>query len=835
MPYRAIAGLVLFLCASSARVWSQAPLAVTSPLAHFGANVGDDYFLATYSQFEAYWRTLDAESDRLTLVDIGRTEEGRTQWMAVMSSPENLAQLDRYRDIARRLALAEDLAADDARALAREGRAIVWIDGGQHSTEVLAAQQLIELSYQLVTATDEETQRILDDVIVLAVHANPDGHALVADWYMRERDPQLRTLAALPRLYQKYVGHDNNRDFFLSSQAETINLNRVLHREWFPQVVYTHHQAAPPGTVMFTPPFEGPFSPFVDPLVAAGVRRFGDAMQRRLAAEGKRGVTTRGGGEYSSWWNGSLRTTAYFHNQIGLLTETIGEPWPTLIPAIAARQRPSPDLPLPIAPQTWRIRRSVEYSMTANRAVLEAASRQREAVLFDAYRMGRNAIERGGHAYVLPADQPDFLTAVKFADALLKSGVSVHRTATALEAGGRTYPAGSFVVKAGQAFGAHVLDMFEPQTYPAASMTTAPYDVTGWTLAFQMGVKFDRLPLSAVGPLESVEAATPPQGSITGPPEPAGYFLSHHVNDAFVVVNRLLRAGNDVYWLRDRTVGSSAGTGVIYVPIGPAVQGVIEDAARQLGVTATGVAAAPAGRTMKLGEPRVGLWDRQGGSVTSGWTRWLLERYEFPFERVYAPTLDQEGLRARYDVLIFTDDAVPSASGTGEITVERTLPRLREFLAGGGTVMLIGDATAMAGALGVPVSRAPRANARLLTREMFSVPGSVLRVSIDNTVPLGFGFERQVDVFFADSPVFALTGSPSASRAQRVAWFSGPTPLRSGWARGQRYLDGTLAVIDAPVGLGRVLLFGPEIAFRAQSHGTFKFLFNGIHLSAARD
>src|SRR6188768_803104 len=392
---RVLVLVALFVAAALAPARTQSPAAVTSPRTAFGSGIGDDYFLATYRQLESYWQRLDAESDRVALVDIGRTEEGRTQWMAVVSAPENLARLDRYREIARRLAVADGVSDGDARALAQEGKAVVWIDGGLHANEVLGAQQLIELVYQLASGSDAETLRILRDVVVLAVHANPDGHELVANWYMRTPDPRRRSLAGVPRPYQKYVGHDNNRDFYLSSQAETRNMNRVLYREWFPQIVYNHHQAGPAGTVMFAPPFRDPFNYVFDPLIPAGIDLVGAAMQARFAAEGKPGVTTRGGSSYSTWWNGGLRTTAYFHNQIGLLTETIGGPTPTAVPFVPERQLPSGDLPNPIAPQPWRFRQSIEYSMTANRAVLDFASRYRETLLLNVYRMGRNAIERG--------------------------------------------------------------------------------------------------------------------------------------------------------------------------------------------------------------------------------------------------------------------------------------------------------------------------------------------------------------------------------------------------------------------------------------------------------
>ena len=872
MQRRAVAAAIVSIFAFyQARPGSQPLPTVTSPRQQFGASIGDDYFLATYRQFEEYSKKLDDESDRLTMVPIGRTEEQRTQWMAIISAPENIASLDRYRDISRRLALAENISDDEARQLAEQGKTIVFIAGGLHADEVLGVQQLIETMYQLASASDAETLRFLRDVVVLAVHANPDGHALVADWYMREPTPERRSLAGLPRAYQKYIGHDNNRDFYLASQAETININRVLYKEWFPQIVYDHHQPGPAGTVMFAPPFRGPFNNVFDPLILPGIDLMGAAMHARFAAEGKAGVTMRGGSTYSTWWNGGLRTTAYFHNQIGLLTETIGNPTPIEIPSVAARQLPSVDLPQPIAPQRWQFRRSIEYSLTANRAVLDAASRYRETLLFNAYRMGRNAIARGSEdswvpsprrtatrdparrtprAYVLPADQPDFLTATKLVDALLKAGITVHQATSAFEVNGTTYAAGSYVVKAAQAFRPHLLDMFEPQEHPddipsPGAAPIAPYDIAGWTLAFQMGVRFDRILDALDGPFETVATAAPPRGSLTGASAPAGYLLSHHQNDAFIAVNRLLGAGEQIFWLDDRTLGAAGGTGSIYITAGASTRATLERAAADLGLSAVGTGTPPRGTALKLRPVRVGLWDRYGGSTTSGWVRWILERYEFPFERVYAQALDSADLVNLYDVLILPDDAVPGGrrsdpvdvpaeyrSTTGAISWERTVPKLKDFVERGGTLILIGNATAIAASLGAPVSDAlvstGRGGPQPLTRESFYIPGSVLRVTVDSTTPLAYGFETQVDVMFENSQVFAIT---SEGRARRVAWFATDAPLRSGWAWGQHHLRNGVAVVDAPIGRGRVVVLGPEITFRGQSHGTFKFLFNAIHLA----
>ncbi len=352
--------LVVVLGARWASTQAQDSSRITTPKQQFGAGIGDDYFLANYTQIEAYWKKLDAESDRLSLVDIGRSEEGRTQWMAIVTAPENLRALDRYKGISQRLAHADGLTTNQAQALAAEGKVVVWIDGGLHANEVLGTQQLVETAYELVSRSDAETLRVLRDDIILLVNANPDGEELTANWYMREADPLKRTVDGLPRLYQKYTGHDDNRDFYMSTQAETINMNRILYKEWFPQIVYDHHQSGPPGTVMFAPPFRDPLNYVVDPLIPLGIDLLGAAMHGRFAAESKPGVTMRSGSTYSTWWNGGLRTTAYFHNELGLLTEAIGNPTPVDIPVIAERQRPSADLPFPIAPQRWHFRQAIE-------------------------------------------------------------------------------------------------------------------------------------------------------------------------------------------------------------------------------------------------------------------------------------------------------------------------------------------------------------------------------------------------------------------------------------------------------------------------------------------
>ena len=944
------------LCFAAALLFAIAPLRaqkVTSPKEHFGFAIGDDYRLANYTQTEAYFKKIAAESPRTKLVDIGRTEEGRTQWMMIVSAPENIARLDHYQSIARRLARAEGLTDAEARALAAEGKAVVWIDGGLHASETVATHQLIETIWQLASATDPETLRILRDTIILCAHANPDGQELVSNWYMREPDPSRRVLTPTPRLYQKYIGHDNNRDFYLSAMRETTNINRQLYLEWFPQIVYNHHQSAPAGTVIFVPPFRDPFNYNYDPLVVVGVQTLGTAIQSRFLEEGKPGATSRSGASYSTWFNGSLRTTSYFHNMIGLLSEIIGNPTPMAVPFIARRQLPANDIAAPVAPQEWRFRQSIEYSLSANRAVLDHASRHRDTLLYNIYRMGQNSIARGSrdswtmrpsrldeivrlagtnsdliatgnddaeddpHAaqlparyqqllrkpewrdprgFILPADQPDFPTAIAFLNALVKTGIAVHRATTDFTVAGRRYPAGSYVVKTAQAFRPHVLDMFEPQDHPndfryAGGPPNRPYDVTGYTLAYQMGVKFDRVLEAFDGPFVQVpygQLLRPPLGRIAGmdtlgsasdganrrggaeqparagaaPREDAGtrggFLVSHRVNNSVILVNRLLKAGAEVFWLKDGVPGDAAyGAGAIYVPDQHSIRALVEKSAADLGLQLRAVAARPAGEALRLAPVRIALWDRYAGSMPSGWTRWILEQFEFPFEVVYSAQIDEGRLREEFDAIIFPGGAIPAPGQRlaaaarprnlprefegwiGRITPERSVPALRAFLEAGGTVVTLGTSSNLGYLLGLPVKNGlvetdAAGREHPLSEEKFFVPGSVLATRVDATAPVAWGMEERADMYFERSNAFTLGGEAAARGLRVVAWYDTPTPLRSGWAWGQRHLEGRAAVVTAPVGAGTLHLMASEVAFRGQTQGTFKLLFNALHLATAK-
>lgn len=876
---------------------------IPTPKEHFGFNIGDDYMLANYTQAEAYYKKVADASDRVILQPIGKTEEGRNQYIIIVSSPENIQQLEKYRNISQKLARAEGLTDSEAKKLSLEGKAVVWIDGGLHATETVGSHQLIETLYQLTSRNDNETRRILDDDIILLAQVNPDGQELVANWYMQEKEPKKRNMR-IPRLYQKYIGHDNNRDFYMNNMSESKNISRVLYIDWIPQILYNHHQTGPAGTVLAGPPYRDPFNFVYDPLVVTGIDGVGMAMINRLNAEDKPGFTRMSGSQFSTWWNGGLRTTAYFHNIIGLLTEITGNPTPSEIPLVPDRLMPNSATPFPVTPQKWHFRNSIDYSVSLNYAVLDYASRNKDHLLYNIYRMGKNSIEKGSRdnwtllpkyidtlrnsvgnrgggrgtaerpgiaafdsifhkketrdprGFIIPSNQKDFFTVTKFINALIESGIRVEKATADFTVEGKKYPLGSFIVKTDQAFRPHVIDMFEPQDHPndfqyPGGPPVRPYDAAGWTLAFQMGIDFERIPDAFDGPFETI-----PYGQIQSPTPRAvvaspNYLLDPSSNNTFIAVNELLKNGVEVFRL-NQAIGDFPQGSFLVSSKGSSI---LRKSAQQYGLK---VAAAPknVGARTKVTPARIALYDQYGGSMPSGWVRWMMEQYQYPFTVVYPKNLDDGDLNKKYDVIVFVDtymptndrpdfssrfqpkaEEVPEAfrNRLGSITAKNTVPRLKEFLNNGGHIITIGNATGLVYLLDLPVRNAlttqnTKGETTSLSPNEYYVPGSILTAVVDNKQPENSGMGQTADVVFNNSNVFSLNPDAVKNGVRPLAWFGQDKPLKSGWAWGQSWLKDGVVAFAAPVGNGVFYAYSPQITFRAQPYGTFRMLFNQLYL-----
>ena len=742
--------------------------------------------------------------------------------------------------------------------------------------------------------------------------------------------------------------------------------------EWLPQVIYNHHQAGPGGTVIFSPAkFRDPFNYNFDPLLVMGIDMVGAVIHTRLLQDSMPGFTMRSGQNYSTWWNGGVRTTAYFHNIIGILTEAIGNPTPEIIPWVARFQVPSADIPAPIDPQVWHFRRSVDYSVAANYGILDYAQRYREELLYDIYAMGRHSIQfgsedhwtvspkvvaevtgggggrgaRGGgggggggrgaggrgavpdstqykaihtperrdpRAYILPSDQPDFPTATRFVNTLRYVGVDVMRATAPLTVEGKTYPTGSYVVSSAQAFRPMIIDQFEPQDYPndfayPGAPPSRPYDDAGWTLAYQMGVHFDRiLDQNVSGPsLVKIDSfAKPMPGVIGSAAAPAGYLMSHDYNDAFTVINRIFKANGQVYWLKSPMTagGKTYPAGTFYIVATPATTAVVQKAAAGLGVNFMGTTDHQGSDALQVMPKRIGLMDRLGGSMPSGWTRLELQNFEIPFTRVYPNDLNAGNLKSKYDVIIMPSDLAVGGGGRGgrgggapagraggagadsaalaagavvargavagwqvpdggQVAVQAvvalaagrggaaqalpdsivrmqgnysadvTIPALKEFVQNGGIIIAFGGASRVGTEFGITMNDhlVDSTTKQHLPDTKFYAPGSVLRVKVDESLPIAAGIPDHVDVFYNNSPVYDLAPDAAAKGVKPIAWFDNASPLRSGWAWGEAYLKGGVEGVQAPYGKGMLYLFGAEIMWRGEPHGTFKFLFNGIY------
>ena len=916
MFYQKLASIVIFFCFVFITGLSQQ---IPTPKEHFGFNIGDNYQLTTFTQTEAYFKKLAQASEKARYTVIGKTEEGRDQFMLIVTSAENLKKLDEYKLISQKMANAE-VSMEEAKQFANTGKAVIWIDGGLHANEVVGIHQLIETAYQLLSRSDDETKRILDDVIILMTHANPDGQELQSNWYMRDPRPEKRSAANLPRLYEKYAGHDNNRDFYMLNLKESQNIARQLFIEWLPQIMYNHHQAGPAGSIVAGPPYRDPFNYVFDPLIVTGLDAVGAAMQNRLNAENKPGFTSKAGSVFSTWYNGGLRTTTYFHNMIGLLTEIVGSPTPSVIPLVPSRLLPNAATPNPIVPQKWTFRQSIDYSVSLNYAVLNYASRNRDELLMNIYRMGRNAIEKGGtdtwslspskiaaidklqqdslkrvkpttetgrtvvpnvpvkfydsvmkniafkdpRGYIIPADQPDIATAVEFLNALIKTGVVIQKATTDFTVAGKKYSANSYIVKTNQAFRPHVLDMFEPQDHPndfqyPGGPPVPPYDAAGWTLAYQMGVQFDRIMDGFEGPF-----IKNPLGELirlsgsTIKNSAAGYVLDARANQSYKAVNNLVHTGVDVYRMSNVSAGSAYSNGSFYIPGNSKTKAVVDKLAAENNVRFIAADKKPTGLT-KIKKARIALWDVYGGSMPSGWVRLILEKFDYAFDVIYTKDIDTGNLRAKYDVIVFVDGAIPSLNSRagenavvgfnnpspdsipaefrnrlGRITAAKSIPQLKIFMEDGGNIITIGSSTQLAYHLKLPVSNTMveivNGEEKTLGRDKFYTPGSILQITVDSNQTATSGLNKLTDIYFDNSPVFKLNpDAVSSGTIKPLAWFAGHKVLRSGWSWGEAYLKNGITAFEASVGKGKLYAFTPEITFRAQSWGTFKLLFNQLY------
>ena len=836
--------------------------AVTSPEQFLGHRVGADRKLADYTQIVRYFEQLDRESPRLALEHLGKTTLARDMVMAVISSEANVSAAPRLRAEAARLADPRGLTPEQVRSRVGSGKVVVLVTCGIHSSEIGATQMAMEWAYQLCTRQDPALERWLDDVVVLLVPSlNPDGTDMIVDYYRKFVGTEWEG-GRLPWLYHHYAGHDDNRDWFMLNLVETQMVNRVLHHQWFPQVFLDMHQMGAAGPRIFVPPYADPITPMVHPMQWRLNDLIGSTMAMRLEEAAKSGVIQSF--SYDAYWPGGTKNTACLKNVIGLLTEVascrIATPVFVDPNELQGGRKGLPDyrqqvnFPNPWPGGWWRLRDIVDYELVAVNSLLETCSTYREEILNSTCVMGEDAVRRGREeppfAYVIPPRQHDPAAARQLVDLLREHGLECSTAREAFTtADGRTFAAGSVVFEAAQPYRPFLVEMMERQRYPEvrqgpdAKDILRPYDVTAWTLPLMMGVEWQRVDQAFVASLapgvDSLEREPlmPQSGS-------GDFVLSTASNQSFRAVNRLLARGVAVERVtRVSAGGGGALAGDFIVPRAAAKE--LKAVAEPLSVHVSTLAASATELVRsRLKAPRVGLYKPWATSMDEGWTRFVLDQYEFKYASLDNAAMKQKNLRSRFDVIVLPDvdknvivDGKPKSDDGGYFEPlpppyaggigKEGVANLKDFVEQGGTLVCMTSACDLAlDELNLPVRNAV---AKLRPQD-FSLPGTLVNLEVDRAQPLAWGMPENCAAYVTGGPVFA-TAVPGAN-VSRVVVARYPRyddqVVASGWAEGTASMAGRAAIVEARLKLGKVVLFGPRVQHRAQMVGTYKFLFNAI-------
>ena len=845
---------------------------IPTPEKFFGFQPGADYHLLNYKQVFAYFNKLDELSPKLKVFELGKTEMGNSQIGAIITSPANMENLDRFKTIATRLALAKGLNDEEAKKLSAEGKSVVYIDGGLHATELAPPQAFPEMAYDLITDQDDDTRLILDNVVLLLCYANPDGMDLVAEWYL----PNVGTpyeVSPLPWVYNKYVGHDNNRDSYMNNMKETQNITRLVIKDWHPQILLNHHHTAPFPARIFVPPHSEPSNPNIHPLMFRWQNLLGTAMGLAHDSAGQTGAISRIG--FDSWYPGYVTHSVDARNMISLLTEIAlyryATPKKYTIDDFPQSFKDGVNgvfYPSPWKGGWWRLRDAVEYAITSSRAVLHTAAVYKSKLLFDRYQMGRDVINRfkteAPYAWIVPKKQRDEITAARFIEKMGLVGIDVCQADSNFQYGGIDYPSGTWIIPMTQAFGLYAKALLEVQHYPdmldypelwqgvpgpkkLKGAYFGPQDTCGWTLPYQMGLNVIAVsdkPLSVgMSPIKDVQY---PEGTVSEAAPKYAYLLSPQVNNTFIAMNRIQKKGGQLLWARKsfEVDGKLHSPGTVIIPSGSVDHAFMKSLAKDLSLKISGSDVKAEQETYKLSAPRIALYKSWTGSMDEGWTRWLFEQYEFPFQNVFDADMRAGNLKLKYDVLVLPDMSTESIvegnrkgslpeKYTGGIT-EKGVDNIKAFIEQGGTLVLMNRGSLFAlDKLNVPIGNGLKGVVQYGGRgedavPEFVCPGSLLRMEFDPTHPVAYGMSEEAAAYFSGSCVF-----DASSNVVVAARYAARDVLMSGYLKGEEYLRHKASIVEASMGKGKIILLGFSVQNRAQPYNTFRLLFNSLFYGAA--
>jgi hypothetical protein len=872
--------LIAALVALFASVHSFGQQHITSPEEAFGFKLGADRKLADWNQLTAYYKKLSAESNRIRYEELGKTTEGRPFIAVTISAPENLAHLDHYLDIQRRLADPRITTPEEAKKLIAEGKTIVAVTANIHSTEIASSQSVAEFAYELASGDTPRIQAILHNVIIVLVPSqNPDGEQLVVDWYKKYLGTPYEGTQPVV-IWHHYTGHDDNRDWATFTQVETkLTTEKVLNR-WHPEILYDMHQQGADAARIYVPPFVDPFDPNLDPLLISSINALGANTALEISQTGKTGVLSYG--VYDFW--SPLRDYISLHNGLRILTESasaniaspVNIPFDRLGRGIGYDAKVAAwNFPNPWKGGWWHLGDIVDYQHDAFFSIAYNAAIFRERYLTNFYTIGEHAVTRAfgqPYAWVIPADQADPVVTARLINTLRTADVEVQRATADFDADGKHYGAGSYIVLLGQPFAAFAKSVLEVQHYPNIAQYPGgplqrPYDVTAQTLPLLFGVTAVEVKDPFQAATKPVSTATLAPGHIQGPSS-TGYLISDTTNSSLYALFSLLAQNVQAYRLT-----SGADPGTIYIPAQPGVEEKLTKAAADFSIDIKTTPAVPTGTALAVHLPRIALYQSWVPSMDEGWTRFIFDQNHIPYTRLVDADVRKGDLNQRFDVIVLPDNsprAITSGSrgfGEGETPAApnsnngnrqnngagnraraasgndggtpfpQTPPEftgglgpdgvsaLEAFTNNGGTIVTFNRASEVYAKKGGEVENALDS----VDRRQFFIPGSILQVSVDPTNPIAFGSTPTVPIFYENGPVFHVN-----SGAESIASFNTDTPLLSGWAQGGNFLKGTSVIAEQNVGKGRLILFGFRPQYRAISEVTYKFLFNALLYSASQ-
>ena len=840
---------------------------VTSPEEFFGFKLGSEKKIARWDKIVEYFRVLAKESDKINVVEMGQSTEGNPFLLVTISSAKNLNNLERLREVNAKISDPRSLREEEIDSLIEEGRAVICQSMSLHASEIGGTQMAPGLAYELLTVEDEDTRRILDNVVFLMIPCfNPDGEIMVTDWYNKWLGTEYEG-CGLPWLYHKYVGHDNNRDAFMMDMVESQYAAQILFRDWHPQAYQDHHHMGSYGARLFVAPYCEPIRPYADPLIWRELSWYGAHIAYKLEQGGKTGILNNA--QYSGWGHFGFHWIGNYHNIASMLTESasakLASPiyvHPNQLTGVAGgalrgfpRNKPQTNYPHPWTGGWWKLRDIVEQQKIAAMALLDLAARHRETILKNAYTKAKRQIEQGEEqspkAYVVSSTQHDPLIAEKLIEKLWMQGIEIKRALQEFTVDSYVYPQGSHVIFLDQPKMGLIRNLLDQTLYPDDAWTREgegspirPYDTATDTMAEFMGVRVDPVDNICQGNFETVSGPEKIIGRLIGTSE-IGYIYDCRLNDSYKVTNILLGKGIKIM----RSNQSVTVENIVFPPgtfiASAGFEKDLEETAQNSGVDFYPLKKMVE-ETHEVKPLRIGIYQRYwGGNIDEGWTRWLLEQYRFIYSTVMDKVIKEGNLAEKYDVIILPSDPTQLITGEGleeyYAKTQKSVPlcppeyqsgigkegadAIKSFVEAGGTLVALNQSCEFA--VDKLKLRVLNVLKDVKSKEFFC-PGSTLSVDIDNNHPLAYGMPKKALALFWNSLAFSILQSESNEDYDIVAQYPERDLLQSGWLVGEEKLVNRAAMISAKLGKGKVILFGFRPQHRAQTYGTFKLFFNAL-------